>query len=990
MARRVLLTLGPPLGLLVATVVVFWRDLFEGAAYFGSDTLAFYYPLTTWYAEQLRTGEFPRWVPFIFGGYPIFADGETGMLYPPNLIAFTLLPPDRAFVLLRPLHLWLAGLFAYWLARLLGARRFGAFIAGLTFSYGGFLVAHLQHENIIRGAVWLPLVIGFFELAMRAAGRRRVSWLLACGLVVGIQLLGVHIQPVLLTLAMLGLYALPAPLGRAADGPHYSPRALLARPPRLDLRRLMGYLGLRLGSFGLVTLVGLGLGAVQLLPLYQLAERSLRFGNASYEFATSFSVPPPQLIQLLLPYLFRSDGSPYWGLWSATETTLYVGVGSLLLALVGVAYLRTRAALFFGVVAGGSLLLTLGDYLPLRLYGLIASAPGFSFLRVPARFSLLFTLAVGLLAAFAADWLAGRAFDRRHRARARLRVRRLLLISLGCAASALALATLFWVARVWLEADARVARQLIVTYYLSVRRGELGLSPAAVYVGLLRALDFGNPWTIGGLALMVVVSVLLLLRGCHLAPRRLWQVALIGVVAIDLITFARHFNPEKPVDQFRPTQPAIRFLAERNGLQRVFVEPQLNALFGPNQLVSYGIDAAGGYSSLEPRRASEYWWSIVRQDNVLLDLYNVRYVVAPQRPVGLLAYEGVLYHPADRLMRGSVGNPSGLETFSFRPAWTTALTVIAAAEGIKDVPYGEPLAEISLKGPNGERQLLLRAGQDVEDTTSPLFGPPDAGLQARPRIVWAGASFQNPRQLSALSGTTFRLAEPLMVTSLTIRRVGPPGALDVYGLGLDDREGLPVRSLASTDRAKYRPVYQDDDVRILENTASLPRAFLVGSARPIAGGPVSVADQMLLGPFDPRRTILVEPGSEPFISSDAESVPGTATVLEYGPDRVVVRVEADAAGYLVLTDRYEEGWRATIGGTAAPLLRADAIFRAVPIGPGSSIVAFNYDPPGVLVGAAISAVTLVVVLAFGLWLAVAPARPRRPGLGQASLEVRPR
>src|SRR6266536_62888 len=167
-----------PLGLALATLAVFWSDLARETAYYGTDTVAYYYPLTSWYAEQLKAGRLPLWLPYIFGGYPLFADGEVGMLYPLNLLAFALLPSDIAFVWLRPLHFWLAGLFSYWLSRLLGISRFGALLAGLTFSYGSFLVAHLQHENLVRSTVWLPLSLGLMELALRAGGGRRVGWLL--------------------------------------------------------------------------------------------------------------------------------------------------------------------------------------------------------------------------------------------------------------------------------------------------------------------------------------------------------------------------------------------------------------------------------------------------------------------------------------------------------------------------------------------------------------------------------------------------------------------------------------------------------------------------------------------------------------------------------------------------------------------------------------------------------------------------------------------
>jgi hypothetical protein len=140
-------------------------------------------------------------------------------------------------------------------------------------------------------------------------------------------------------------------------------------------------------------------------------------------------------------------------------------------------------------------------------------------------------------------------------------------------------------------------------------------------------------------------------------------------------------------------------------------------------------------------------------------------------------------------------------------------------------------------------------------------------------------------------------------------------------------------------------------------------------------------DQLLLGSFDPRGTIVREGDLPPADQSTADGrAPGSATVAEYRPDRVVVEVDATAPGYLVLSDRYDDAWRAKVNAQPAPLLRADAIFRAVPIQAGHSTVVFSYEPLNVLVGAAASLATAAGVAVALLWLAL-PGRRRRDGSG---------
>jgi hypothetical protein len=464
-------------------------------------------------------------------------------------------------------------------------------------------------------------------------------------------------------------------------------------------------------------------------------------------------------------------------------------------------------------------------------------------------------------------------------------------------------------------------------------------------------------------------SAALLLRGRHRLPAPIWSAGLVGLVAFDLFWFAVGFNPVRPVSQLLPTGPVVQALRERNGLHRVFIEPALYGYLGPNQLVGLEINHAGGYSSLEPRRAMDYFWSIVRQDNVLLDLFNVRYVVSPRAPGGALAaFEGTLFHPADRLLRGSVDNPAGTETFQVRPWWTRSLTLVSHSDGFIGLPYGTPIAEITLAGPDGEQRVVVSFGPDVDDRQAPLLGPWTNQLEGRPaRIAWTGPSFQNPKETKILFGSELPLERPIMVTSVTIRRVGPPGLLTVLGLGLNDREGLPPLSVTPADRAKYRQVYQDQDLVVYENAAALPRAFFVHEARTPTGGSETLVDEMLLGSFDPRQAILVEsPVESPPLAARAEEASGNVQVIDYRPEQVRVAVDQPEPGYLVLTDRLEDGWSAVVDGAPVPLMRADALFRAVPVPAGRHEVLFNYEPLAVRVGMAIAAATLTLVLLLAL------------------------
>jgi uncharacterized membrane protein YfhO len=77
----------------------------------------------------------------------------------------------------------------------------------------------------------------------------------------------------------------------------------------------------------------------------------------------------------------------------------------------------------------------------------------------------------------------------------------------------------------------------------------------------------------------------------------------------------------------------------------------------------------------------------------------------------------------------------------------------------------------------------------------------------------------------------------------------------------------------------------------------------------------------------------------------------------------------------LLTDTFYPGWRASVDGRSAEILRADLTFRAVHIEPGTHRVEFHYRPAWLRWGTWISGVALLVwlgVLVWALW---------RPGAG---------
>jgi uncharacterized membrane protein YfhO len=81
------------------------------------------------------------------------------------------------------------------------------------------------------------------------------------------------------------------------------------------------------------------------------------------------------------------------------------------------------------------------------------------------------------------------------------------------------------------------------------------------------------------------------------------------------------------------------------------------------------------------------------------------------------------------------------------------------------------------------------------------------------------------------------------------------------------------------------------------------------------------------------------------------------------PEHIALEIEAPARGFLVLADQHAPGWRATVNEAPVEIQRANYTFRLLELPAGASRVDFRYRPRSVLIGAAISAATLLAVAA---------------------------
>lgn len=146
----------------------------------------------------------------------------------------------------------------------------------------------------------------------------------------------------------------------------------------------------------------------------------------------------------------------------------------------------------------------------------------------------------------------------------------------------------------------------------------------------------------------------------------------------------------------------------------------------------------------------------------------------------------------------------------------------------------------------------------------------------------------------------------------------------------------------------------------------LPRAYWVG--RTTEGEtPLDLVRRVVEDPlFDPRQEVLLP--RDQLGPAEADSAPpeaGRAQILVLKPDAIEIETQATRDGYLVVTEAFTPGWRATVDERPAPILRANVVFRALRVPAGRHRVVMRYRPLAIPIGVGLS--LLGLALAIAVW-----------------------
>lgn len=306
-------------------------------------------------------------------GFPLLAEGQTGIFYLYNLVLFHLFNVVTAFNLSYLLIFLTCFIGSFLFAKSLKLKTVSSFYLAFLFTFSGVMITQVPHINLIQVVCFLPWQFYFSEKFLQT---NKKIWLLGTIFVTTQQFFATYQQIVLITFIGLGIYT----------------------TIRSWQENKLGHLI----PFALAILLGTTLSMPQLLPSLQMVKLSNRPSGLPAADLVAFPYHPKNLLSFLNPYFWGDPRKGTYPAYSADwgifwEQTGYIGILPLSLAVLAFWDRKSREVVkIFGIILVISLILLLGKYTP---FFFVFQLPPLDLFRVPARFLILFVWALTILAA---------------------------------------------------------------------------------------------------------------------------------------------------------------------------------------------------------------------------------------------------------------------------------------------------------------------------------------------------------------------------------------------------------------------------------------------------------------------------------------------------------------------------------------------------------------------------------------------------------------
>jgi len=370
--------------------VIFGNYIFAVGDFTGSDLIDLHYPFRYNLKESLSERRLPIWESNLAMGFPQFAEGQTGVLYPPNIL-LSFFNTEKSVTLSVILAITIALFSSFYYFRLMQKSLLSSSFGAIAFSFSSFFITRLKHINLINVASLFPLLLITTHLYFK---KRDIKYAIYTGIILAFMVFAGHPQITLYSILTLVLYSIFESFN-LSSGENIKTKGL----------NLVKFLVLSIG-------LGSALSAIQFLPTLEFASFSSRI-NTNSALTEDYSFHPLNLISLVSPYHFgnpavstyKQDIKTIGVFW---ENSTYLGIGPSILALYWIIRRIKQKKMgghtgFFVLLSIISILIMLGHRTPL-IFIMSKAVPFFSLFRFPVRFNLFLLFSLAFLATYAFDY----------------------------------------------------------------------------------------------------------------------------------------------------------------------------------------------------------------------------------------------------------------------------------------------------------------------------------------------------------------------------------------------------------------------------------------------------------------------------------------------------------------------------------------------------------------------------------------------------------
>ncbi len=374
------------LAILVALVTAFWAPtLFSNRVLVHGDSVFHGLSLWDYYSQNLDQLSNLLWNRNTYGGHPLFAEGQGSFLFPLNALLVHLMTPIYANSFAHWAQMIVAGVAVYGLSRTLNLSTWASGFAALATVFSSYWLHMQENMTISATAMCVPWFIWAAECWFQRPGYR-TSILL--GIATAMTIFAGYPHHLQGAAVYLVISLLPN---------------MLEKESRNELIAKFSILW-KTGLFAVLT--GIGLAAIQLLPLVELTQYSHRATGAAPIY---FHEPLDHYIRGML-YILRAHE------FDSPNFIPSIGSSLVVLAFTLTIFFKLPTRIKGHFVATLLLLnLAMGGTSPITsfLYSW-HMIPGMHYFRVMIPYFIVAAVGVGIMAGFSIDRLsvALKGFDR--------------------------------------------------------------------------------------------------------------------------------------------------------------------------------------------------------------------------------------------------------------------------------------------------------------------------------------------------------------------------------------------------------------------------------------------------------------------------------------------------------------------------------------------------------------------------------------------------